>query len=69
LLTAQAIAHSGLKLVGWVGNSIEPAFERSSDNVRALEERLNAPLLGVIPHRASPDAAAALQFLDLEALD
>jgi dethiobiotin synthetase len=68
LLTAQAIAHSGLKLAGWVGNGIDAGFERASDNVRALEERLAAPLLGVIPHRASPDSATALEYLDLDAL-
>ena len=69
LLTAEAIGHSGLKLAGWVGNGIDAHFERASDNVRALQERLKAPLLGVVPHRASPDAAAALEFLDLDTLD
>jgi dethiobiotin synthetase len=69
LLTAQAVAHSELKLAGWVANAIDPHFERASDNVRALEERLKAPLLGVIPHRNSANAAAALEFLDLDALD
>jgi dethiobiotin synthetase len=69
LLTAQAVAHAELKLAGWVANAIDPHFERASDNVRALEERLKAPLLGVIPHRNSPNAAAALEFLDLDPLD
>ena len=68
LLTAQAIGHSGLKLAGWVGNGIDPQFERASDNVRALQERLKAPLLGIVPHRSSPDAATALEFLDLDAV-
>ncbi|HJS21941.1 MAG TPA: dethiobiotin synthase [Steroidobacteraceae bacterium] len=68
LLTAAAVAHSGLKLAGWVGNGIDPGFERSSDNVRALEERLRAPLLGVVPHRSPADAATALECLDLDAL-
>ena len=69
LLTAQAIRHSGLKLVGWVGNGIEARFERASDNIRALEERLDAPLLGQIPHRAGIDAAAAAECLSLATLE
>lgn len=68
LLTAQAIERSGLKLAGWVANSIDPHFERASDNVRALEERLKAPLLGIIPHRSSLTASTAVEHLSFDAL-
>jgi dethiobiotin synthetase len=66
LLTAESIGHSGLKLAGWVGNSIDPRFERASDNVRALQERLRAPLLGVVPFSNAPSAATAAESLRLD---
>lgn len=69
LLSAQAIEHSGLKLAGWVANAIDPSFERASDNVRALQERLKAPLLGQVAHLSTPGAAAAVEYLSLEPLD
>ena len=69
LLSAQAIEHSGLKLAGWVANAIDPGFERASDNVRALQERLKAPLLGQVAHLSTPGAAAAAEYLRLEPLD
>lgn len=69
LLSAQAIEHSGLKLAGWVANAIDPGFERVSDNVRALQERLKAPLLGQVAHLSTPGAAAAVEYLSLEPLD
>lgn len=68
LLTAQAIEQSGLKLAGWVANAIDPRFERASDNIRSLQERLEAPLLGIIPHRSGLVAAAASQQLKLDAI-
>jgi dethiobiotin synthetase len=45
LLTQQAISACGLELEGWVANAIEPAFDPGGDYLRALEERLAAPLL------------------------
>ncbi len=68
LLTAQAIERSGLRLVGWVANAIEPHFERASDNVRALQERLDAPLLGQIPHHTGISPEAAAKHLSLASL-
>jgi dethiobiotin synthetase len=69
LLTAQAIEHSGLRLSGWVANAIDPRFERASDNVRALQERLAAPLLGQLPHQVAASAAAAAEYLWLDSLE
>jgi dethiobiotin synthetase len=53
LLTAEAIERRGLHLAGWVANRIDPAMRRYADNVRALQERLRAPLWAEIPHLAS----------------
>jgi len=51
LLSARAIEADGLTLAGWIGNSIDPAFERREENLAALERRLGRAPLAVIPHR------------------
>ena len=60
LLSAQAIAARGLTLAGWVANRIDPKMARFDENLASLEERLAAPLLGVIPANSSPEMAAKL---------
>ncbi len=55
LLTAEAIAARRLRLAGWVGNAIDPGFERPTENLDALRARLSAPLLGTIPWSPEPD--------------
>jgi dethiobiotin synthetase len=49
LLTAQAVRASGLELVHWVANSIEPQFERAAENVARLSAVLGPPL-AVVPN-------------------
>jgi dethiobiotin synthetase len=68
LLTAEAIAARGLKLAGWVANGIDPAMSNAEANVEALMQRLEAPVLGVVPWQAVPTAAAAAAHLDLSCL-
>ena len=58
LLTAEAIAARELTLAGWVANRIDPAMARFEANLDTLQIRLNAPLLGVVPHGVSPEQAA-----------
>ncbi|SAK85221.1 dethiobiotin synthase [Caballeronia ptereochthonis] len=65
LLTAEAIAARGLKLAGWVANRVDPDMLYPDENLATLEQRLDAPLIGVIPHLAPPDAARAADHLDL----
>jgi dethiobiotin synthetase len=56
LLTAEAIAARGQKLAGWVGNSVDPNFERCEANTDTLRSRLAANCLGLFPY--SPEASA-----------
>jgi dethiobiotin synthetase len=65
LLTAEAIRARGLGLAGWIANRIDPAMERWQGNVAALEFRLAAPLLGVLPWLAGPDPSRAAELLKL----
>lgn len=52
LLTAEAINHRHLPLVGWVANQIDPTMDRFAENVAALQTRLAAPLVGIFPYGA-----------------
>jgi dethiobiotin synthetase len=58
LLTQQAVAARGLRLAGWIANSIDPQMARFEANLQALRERIGAPLLGVIAYRDRPDPSA-----------
>jgi dethiobiotin synthetase len=61
LLSARAIEADGLRLAGWIGNAIEPGFERAAENVATLERRLGFAPLALLPHlnRARERASAA----------
>ncbi|RVU43844.1 dethiobiotin synthase [Rubrivivax rivuli] len=56
LLTAEAIRADGLQLAGWVANRIDPEMACADENIATLQARLGAPLLGVLPWQAVPDA-------------
>jgi dethiobiotin synthetase len=59
LLSAQAINSDGLKLAGWVANCIDPEMPELEANIATLKQRLNAPLLGVVPNVADVSGAKA----------
>jgi dethiobiotin synthetase len=56
LLTAQAVRTTGLVLAGWVANRIDPQMAAFDENVLALEQRLDCPLLAVLPFEPAADA-------------
>ena len=68
LLTAEAIAARGLRLAGWVANQIDVTMPHQEANLLALEARLPAPLLGVLPWMAVPSVSAAADCLDFSRL-
>lgn len=62
LLSAEAIQARGLKLFGWIANTLSPEMPRLKENIASLERRLPAPCLGILPWGQSPaEAAATLQ--------
>jgi dethiobiotin synthetase len=65
LLTAQAVAARGLRLAGWVANHVDPQMSAADENVRALEERLEAPLIARIAHAAHPEPRAVAALLEV----
>lgn len=56
LLSAEAIQRQ-CRLLGWVANCLPPTQLHWEANLRALEQRLPAPLLGIVPS-ADQDAAS-----------
>ncbi len=56
LLTAEAIRRSGLPLCGWVANRLDSQCLQLEENIAALKERLDAPLLMDLP-RENNEAA------------
>ena len=65
LLTAEAIMSRGLKLAGWVANRVDPDMLYPDENIASLKQRIDAPLIGVIPHLTPNDAKRAADSLDI----
>lgn len=53
LLTAQAIAGSGLVLAGWVANPLQPPMAELAANLDYLQQQLPAPLLATLSWQQS----------------
>ena len=68
LLTRRQIERSRLRCAGWVANCILPDMPQLDGNISALEQRLDCPLLGVVPFRPDQSAAQASRLLSLEPL-
>lgn len=72
LLTAQAVAARGLRLVGWIANRIEPTMPHADLNIdtltRALQQRHGAPLLGVVSYHAPATASRVAAELHVDAV-
>ena len=72
LLTAEAIRVRGLRLAGWVANTVDHEMPHLDDNLATLRHELarrhQAPCLGMVPRLASPDPAAVAAHFDEAAL-
>jgi dethiobiotin synthetase len=67
-LSAEAIAHDGLNLAGWIANSIDPEMRAHDDNIQSLISRIDAPLLGHIPFIYDTAKKTASEFVDINKL-
>lgn len=68
-LTSEAIRHSGhCRLLGWIGNRVDPDFARLDDNLATLARLLGAPALAVLPSLPAPEAEAVADHLARPAL-
>jgi len=68
LLTAEAIAHDGLQLAGWVANRVDPEMAGYDENVATLRTLFRAPCLGEVPYLPDPQPELVATYLDLAPL-
>jgi len=68
LLTRKQIEACGLRCAGWVANCIVPGMPYLDGNIRTLEQRLDCPLLGVVPFDHNPRPAVVADRLALGVL-
>jgi dethiobiotin synthetase len=54
LLSAEAIRARGLELIGWVANSAVPEMARLRENIDAINNRIDAPMLASVPFMPKP---------------
>jgi dethiobiotin synthetase len=70
LLTIEAIKTRKMKIAGWVANTLAQEMSLLNENIQSLQDRIDAPFLGMIPtlplalqkQNNSPYSLAALQF-------
>jgi dethiobiotin synthetase len=68
LLTVEAINARGLTLAAWVANIIDENMPHLEENIAALQQRIAAPLLGIVPFLPNVDARVASSKLALDRL-
>ncbi len=64
-LTARAIEADGVRLIGWIGSSVDPAFAERDAYIGLLNDVLPAHCLGILPHAPGADARAMARHLGL----
>lgn len=50
LLSARAIEQSGARLMGWIANKVQGSYPRVDENIEAIAQRVDAPLLATLDH-------------------
>lgn len=64
LLAAQAIRASGLTLAGWIANSPGQTMPYLEDNISAIADRIQAPLLARLPDLSNPELSTLADAAD-----
>ncbi|WP_373292808.1 dethiobiotin synthase [Shewanella algicola] len=65
LLTQEALLADGVSIAGWVANQVDADMAFIDDNLQSLQQMMQAPLLGYVPHLANPSAENAARYLQL----
>ena len=68
LLSIHAIQSAGLTLSGWIANFPQPEMDVAEENLDTLLDRIDAPLLGVVPHMQPPRVDQVAKHLNIKAL-
>ena len=64
MLTMQAMHRSGVSILGWIGNVIDPDYQYLDRNIQSLKQRISAPCLGVLPYSDTEDIELLSQHLE-----
>lgn len=67
-LTAQAIVADGMRLIGWIGNDVDPSLPQADAYFELLSPRIDVPCLGRLPYRPGVAAEKLAAALDCTAL-
>ena len=67
LLSAESIRSAGCGLTGWIANCVDADMAETEQNIASIAQRIEEPLLGVVPYgeTLSPEAIAAQLNLDI----
>lgn len=68
LLTAEAVRARGLRLAGWVANTVDAGQPHVAENLAALHDTLGAACWGHVPRLADPAPGAVAAHLDRQRL-
>ncbi len=63
-LSAQAIAADGARLIGWIGNDVDPALAQADEYFALLAPRIPASCLGRLSYSPGSSAASLSSRLD-----
>jgi len=69
LLTQLAIYSRGLKFAGWIANILEPEMSALDENILSLQQRISAPLLGIIQYQSPADPRLIANQINLDLLE
>jgi dethiobiotin synthetase len=68
LLTQRVIDECGLICAGWIANTLDGEMPALNENIETLQQRIAAPLLGVIPYQNRVDAKSVAGILNISLL-
>lgn len=64
-LSARALRADGVRVLGWIGNRVDPTMARIEDNLATLDERLDLPCWGHLPYHPGADGAELAESVRL----
>ncbi|QDE31658.1 MULTISPECIES: dethiobiotin synthase [Shewanella] len=65
LLTQEAVLADGLTIAGWVANQVDIEMAFIDDNLNSLQQMMQGPFLGYVPHLKAATADNAAAYLQL----
>lgn len=64
LLTQECLKYANISIAGWIANNPYPYNLCDDANIRAIDERIEAPLLGTIPYQKNLTFKNTLRFFN-----